>query len=346
MVHEWGHFITAKKAGLKVEEFGFGFPPRLWSVKKGETVYSLNGIPFGGFVRILGEDGLATDDPRSFAAKRAGVRAKIIVAGVVMNVLLAVFLLTLGNLWGVRIGLSDDLPTGGQVKDKQVQIIQIAPGSPAQQAQLQLLDQILALKAGENRVVVQEIAAVQEFVKNHAGQELTMTIKRGEEILEKSLLARVQPPAGEGALGVSLALTGLVKYPWYQSLYRGVEQTAVLLINTVYGYGLVIKNLLMTGKPGAELSGPVGIARFTGQAARLGLAYLLQLTALLSVNLAVLNIIPFPALDGGRLLLIGLEKIKGAPLPRRTEQWINSLGFTLLILLMIYVTAKDVLKFF
>lgn len=350
LVHELGHFVMAKRAGMKVEEFGFGFPPRLWGFKKGETIYSINWIPFGGFVKIFGEsgDGEVAQNPKSFISKKPGIRAGVIVAGVVMNVFLAFALLSLGNFLGSRVGFSekDDL---SRAKDIKVEIIRIAPASPAAEIGLEMLDQILGLKLAAGygtEVAVKNIADVQQFTDKNKGKNIIIKIKRGAQVLEKQAVPRLNPPAGEGALGISLATTGIIKYSWYQAIYRGANQTGMLFVNTVYGYGKVIKNVFTNGSPGGDLSGPIGIAKFTGQAARLGFSYLLQLMALISVNLAVLNIIPFPALDGGRLLFIGIEKIKGSPISRKVENIVNSVGFALLIMLMIYVTTKDILKFF
>ncbi len=341
-VHELGHFVMAKKAGMKVEEFGFGFPPRLFGIKKGETVYSINWIPFGGFVKIFGEDGEHRDNPRSFGAGKASTRAGVIVAGVAMNLILAIFLLIIGNAIGLRVGLPDqqaDLidSTFAQAKDIKIQIIQIAGNSPAEKAGLRILDEIYNFKT---------VADVQDFINNNRGREIILKIKRGNQISEKHVTPRLNPPPKEGALGIGLAATGVVKYPWHQAIYKGFADTYYIIQGVTFGYGAIIKNIFTTGKAGIELSGPVGIAVITGQAARIGFAYLIQLVALLSVNLAVLNIIPFPALDGGRLFFIIIEKIKGSPISKKIEGAVNTVGFALLLLLMFYVTTKDVLKFF
>ncbi len=345
LAHELGHFVMAKRAGMKVEEFGFGFPPRLFSIKRGETTYSLNWIPFGGFVKIFGEDGTeeAKKSSRSFVSKKAGAKSKVIVAGVVMNVILAFVLLSVGNVLGLRVGVEQASP---KIKDIRVEIVQVATDSPASSAKLEMLDEIVGLKFGNLTSEAKNIEYVQNFINIHRGEQITLQIKRGSEIFDKNIVPRVNPPAGEGALGVSLALTGVVKYPWYEAIYRGGQQTGILLVNTVAGYAHIIKQAFTAGNTGAELSGPIGIAKFTGQAARVGFAYLIQLVAILSVNLAILNIIPFPALDGGRLLFIAIEKLKGSPIPRKIENMANSVGFALLIMLMIYVTTKDVIRFF
>jgi len=344
-VHEFGHFIFAKRAGMKVEEFGLGFPPRIWGVKKGETFYSINMIPFGGFVKILGEDGDEASNPRSFSSKPAGPRLKVIIAGVTMNFFLAVVLLMITNFFGLRIGLIDD-KTASLARDKQVQIIEVSKDSPADKAGLKLLDEVSGFKVNGSLEAVSTAEDVQAFIQKNTGKTLAIVINRNEEILEKEIVPRLNPPEGQGALGISLALTGVVSYPWYEAIWRGVYDAVILTMNTVIGYYMLFKTLLFQGKLIADISGPVGIATLTGQAARIGINYLMQFTAMISINLAVLNIIPFPALDGGRALLIVIEKFKGSPVNKKVEMAINTIGFVFLITLMVYVTTKDILRFF
>ena len=344
-VHEFGHFIFAKRAGMKVEEFGFGFPPRIWGVKKGETLYSINAIPFGGFVKILGEEGEQRDNPRSFSSKPFGPRLKVIIAGVTMNFFLAVVLLMVTNFFGLRIGLVDD-KTSSVARDKAVQIIEVSKDSPADKAGMMLLDEVVGFKLNGSLKVVSKTEDVQTFIRENIGQPVVIVIKRNKDLLEKEIVPRLNPPDGQGALGVSLALTGVVSYPWYEAIWRGVYDAVILSINTIFGYFVLFKTLLLKGKLIADVSGPVGIATLTGQAARMGINYLMQFTAMISINLAVLNIIPFPALDGGRALLIIVEKLKGSPVNKKIEQVVNTIGFALLIALMVYVTAKDITRFF
>lgn len=342
LVHEAGHFYMAKRAGMKVEEFGFGFPPRIFGIKKGETTYSVNWIPFGGFVRILGEDG-EVDSPRSFSSKGAWPRALVIVAGVVMNIILAMVLLAVVNTSGLRVGLVDG---STQAEDIKVQIVQIAGGSPASEADIRALDSIVGLKNGTEELNITEIDQVQEFILNNLGGEITFLIERGDSIVEKTVVPRIDPPEGEGATGVTLVRTGIVTYPWYEAIWRGVYDGGRLLYATAFGYGFILKNLVLSGSPGVEVSGPIGIAVLTGQATQTGFNYLLQFVAIISINLAIINIIPFPALDGGRLLFIIIEKIKGSPVDRKIEGMVNTAGFALLLFLMILITAKDIARFF
>ena len=344
LAHEAGHFYVAKKSGMKVEEFGFGFPPRLIGIKKGETVYSLNWIPFGGFVKIYGEEGSDSDNPRSFSSKPAGQRAKVIVAGVLMNLLLAAALLGLGIFLGLRIGLiGEDIKNATDVK---IQVIQVSQDSPAQKAGIKVFDEIKLLQKQGEVVKPENVAEVQNFVNKYAGREISLTIGRNGEALNLTLVPRQDPPQGQGAIGINLAKTGVVSYPWYQAIWRGIYDTGVQTANITIALGLFFKNLFINTKLIGDVSGPIGIAVLTGQAAGLGFNYLIQFVALLSINLAVLNIMPFPALDGGRLIFIGLEKLKGSPVPKKVEGFVNAAGFAFLIALMIWITVKDITKFF
>ena len=342
LVHEFGHFYVAKKAGMKVEEFGFGFPPRLFGIKKGETVYSINWIPFGGFVKIYGESGEGEGNPRSFISKPLGVRAKVIVAGVLMNLLLAAVLLGFGNFLGLRIGLIGD----DSARDIKIQILQVSQDSPAQAVGLKTLDEIKRLQKNNDTIEPTNVETVQNFIKKYAGEEINLTIIRNGGEVDLKLIPRKDPPPGQGAIGVNLAKTGLVSYPWYEAIWRGIHDTGIMTANITVALGFFFKNIFINSKLIGDVSGPIGIAVLTGQAAGLGFNYLLQFVALLSINLAVLNIIPFPALDGGRLLFIGIEKLKGSPVSKKVEGFTNAAGFVFLIALMIWITVKDVTKFF
>ena len=342
-VHEFGHFYVAKKAGMKVEEFGFGFPPRLFGIKRGETIYSINWIPFGGFVKVYGENGENENDPRSFASKPAGKRAKVIVAGVIMNLLLAVVFLSFANAFGLRIGLIDEATIAEDVK---IQVIQVSQDSPAQIAGLKTLDEITKLQRGGDLIRPKQVEEVQNFIKKYQGEEIIVTIKRNGEELDLKLVPRENPPAGQGAIGINLAKTGIVSFPWYEAIWRGIRDTGIMTANITIALGIFFKNLFVNSSLNTDVSGPIGIAVITGQAASLGFNYLLQFVALLSINLAVLNIMPFPALDGGRLLFIGIEKLKGSPVSKKVEGFVNAAGFTFLIALMIWITVKDVSRFF
>ncbi len=345
-VHELGHFVMAKRAGMRVEEFGFGFPPKVWSIKRKGTVYSINAIPFGGFVRILGEDGDAVRTPGSFKASGFFAQLSVVLAGVAMNFLLAVFLLIISNFFGLRVGLFDE-QTIANATDRRVQILQVLADSPAAKGGLKPLDQILGFRSSDGSLeFITTPEEVQTYAFAHAGAPATIVIRRGTATLNVSLALRELSGPGQGPIGISLALTGVVRYSWYQSIWRGVADAGQLFVATIAGYWGILTSLFRDGKLGTDVAGPIGIASLTGQAARVGFTYLIQFVAMISVNLAVLNVLPFPALDGGRAVLVLVERIRRRALRVATEQAINALGFAMLLALMVAVTIKDIVQFF
>ncbi len=345
LAHEWGHFITAKRAGARVEEFGFGFPPRLFSYKKGETVFSFNLIPFGGFVKIFGETGDHKNELGSFSSLNLLKRSKVVVAGVVMNILLAFLLLSFGNIIGRPAII--DATNENIAQDISIGVLEVAKDSPAEKAGIVNQDKILSAGLiGQAVQIFSNVDEFQKFISKNSGQEIKLNLKRGQENIAVSIIPRINPPAGEGALGVALARIGLIKTPWYLAFWEGAKDTIRMTGMIAVGLWLFFKTLFFEGNFLGDIAGPVGIAKLTGQAYQMGWAYLIQLTAVLSVNLAVLNILPFPALDGGRLLLLAVEKIKGSPLSQRLEQNINVVGFGLLLLLMVVITWKDLARLF
>ena len=345
-VHEAGHFVMAKRSGMRVDEFGLGFPPRLWSFTRGETRYSVNAIPFGGFVKIFGEDGSERREPRSFGASPFRSRVAVVVAGVIMNFLFAALLLMIVNTLGLRVGIFD--PSVRAVADDlKVQVVQVSPGSPGETAGLRSLDEIVGFTLSDGSLLrVTDPEAVQAFSFANAGRTVTLVISRGDGPLEVPLVLRQPLGPTEGPIGVSLVQTGVVRYPWYHAIWRGLADAAGMVVGIVFGFGALIGSLFTGGGAAAQVSGPVGIATLTGQAARIGINYLIQFTAVISLHLAVLNILPFPALDGGRLMLLIIEKVRGKALPVRTERLINGIGFLILIVLLLVVTAKDIGQFF
>ncbi|MCX6812894.1 MAG: M50 family metallopeptidase [Candidatus Azambacteria bacterium] len=342
LAHEWGHFIVAKRSGLTVEEFGFGFPPRIFSIKRGETLYSINLLPLGGFVKILGEDGIELENPKSFSSRSVGIRSLIIISGVFMNFLLAAFLLVIGFYIGLPQIIDKD--NEASAKNVEIQIVAVSNGSPAEKSGIKMGDVIKYVKSENKNVTINEISTLQEDINNSKGKEITIVIQRGKEILEINAVPRINPPEGEGALGIALAKTGIISYPWHKSFWLGIKSAFIISWEIIKGFEGLLKNLITSGKIPQDISGPVGIAVLTNQAATLGFIYLLQLVAMISLNLAVLNLIPFPALDGGRLLFLGIEKIKGSKVSPKVENAIHSVGIVLLLVLVMLITYKDILK--
>ncbi len=367
-VHELGHFQVARWAKVKVSEFGFGFPPRLigfyktrqgkWTKVVGRTsyeelraqvdkapadsatIYSINAVPLGGFVNIKGENGEQVLAPDSFGSKSVGKRALILSAGVIMNVFLAWLLFSIGYLIGLPQSTTD-LARGARVKDARVAILEVAPEMPASEAGLEADDFIL-------RVNGQEVALetdVQFLVGQAVGTEVNLLISRaGEE--QEVVVTPVENEVGQGVIGIGITAAGTVRYPLFRAIIEGARLTIWMLGQIFLAFGALIGSLFTGAKVGAAFAGPIGIATITGQAARLGFAYLLQFTALLSLNLAVINILPFPALDGGRILFLLLEKIKGKPVRAELEATFHNIGFILLLALVIFITYKDIIRLF
>lgn len=320
LIHEAGHFFVAKFFGLKVEEFGFGFPPRIFAKKYGETEYSLNWLPFGGFVKILGEDREepGADSRRSFASQGKIARAAVVGAGVAMNFLLGWFLISLIYMIGTS---------------QAVVISEVRPDSPAAQAGIAQGDVILGFSTTGEFI---------NYVNAHRGEEISFEVMRDKETQEIRAIPRANPKPGEGALGIGLVDAGTPRKGFFSSIYEGFFTALSLMWFVVLSLYSLFKGLVLGGVGFGAVMGPVGIFGVASQVGQLGLLYVVQLVALISLNLAVMNVLPLPALDGGRLFFLLLEKLSGRPLPRRFERGANAIGFMVLLLLMIAITAQDI----
>lgn len=345
LTHEFGHFIAAKKMGVKVIEFAFGFPPRIISRKKGETVYSLNALPLGGYVKMEGEDGVSRG-PRSFAGKSIGARAIIIIAGVGMNIITAFVLFTFVHMIGSMTIVDPDMPDKNDIENISVQVVQIAPGSPADMAGLKFGDSLVSLSYGGESIQVSNMDQVSDFIALHAGEEVQVLVRRGKEEKTIGVVPRINPPEGEGATGIAMQITGLKKVKWYIAPIKGLESTYYSFVAIFKFFGKLISSLFGGPSVPGVVAGPVGIATIIADSGRLGLSYLLQIVAIISVNLAIINILPIPALDGGHIVFLVAEKIKGSPLNPKIPMIAHSIGFALLVGLLIYVTYWDIVRFF
>ena len=365
LVHEAGHFFVARKNGVKVEEFGFGIPPRMFGVwrdkknpspktaqdarrkwhfvtkvtehnKPPETIYSINWLPIGGFVKIKGEDGNETG-PDSFSQKKLWQRSIIVVAGVTMNFLLTIVLLAIGFGIGIPEALNGKVPANATIRDRHIEITTVLKGSPAAQAELKAGDTIETIDGktfgnlDEARVYIKE-----------STKPLAIEIKR-DGVRETKIATTVflEETKARG-LGVGLLETALVSYPWHIAAWKGVTESFRMFGEIIKSFYHVFKNIFSGQGVSADLSGPVGIAVLTGKAARLGFVYLLQLAALLSLNLAFINAMPFPALDGGRLLFFAIEAVTGKPVKKEREQLAHTIGFFILLALIAIVTFRDI----
>jgi regulator of sigma E protease len=348
LIHEFGHFITAKWAGIRVEEFGIGFPPRAIGIRRGETIYSINWLPLGGFVRMPGENGELTNaqgtpDPRSFAAKPASKRLIVLVAGVTMNLLLAVALFSVA----AAVGQPED-PTL-----KPAVLGTIESGSPAAQAGLRAGDHVVAVDGHAVKNWGEFVAAVtsatQQAPSGASKTPVTLEITHAgsSEQITVVAQARVHPGPNEGRLGVTPHYV-YSRVPLWQAPVAGVQEVGVV-VGGIFG---AVQQIIRGVLPFQDaFQGPVGIVRTTGQVAstvpQVGWYYILFLTGALSVSLAVVNILPIPALDGGRVLLILVEIARrGKRLSPAREGLINLVGVMALLLLMVAITYSDVSRLF
>lgn len=346
VLHEFGHFIWAKHFGVKVEEFGIGIPPRIFGRKIGETIYSLNLLPIGAFVRLYGEEE-NIKNPRSFTGKPIWQRALIIAGGVVTFWIVAFILLTvIAGKWGLPTAVEDDASHG--LIDSKVQIIKVLPESPAEQAGLEMGDIIKQLTINNYQLSIDKVKQVQEFTEINKGKEVILTVQRGKEVFETSLVPRISPPEEEGPIGIGLARIANKTYSWYEAPVQGAIVTATTTIAIPYVLGGILWKAIK-GKPikeKVELRGPVGIGEMMSRAAEQGISHFLYFLAMISIFLAVFNILPIPVVDGGKLLFLGIEKVRGKPINEKFEQNISAVFFFLLITLMIWVTIKDIARLF
>ncbi len=345
VLHELGHFVLAKKFGVKVEEFGIGYPPRLFGKKIGETIYSLNLLPFGAFVKIYGHEE-RIEDARSFTIKPFYQKSLIILGGVVIFWIVAAILLSIVMGIGVPSAISDE--EAGILKNPKVQIAAIVSESPAEAAELKIGDTIQKFSISNFQFPINKVKEVQDLTETYKGQEIILTIQRGDEIFDVSLIPRTSFPEGEGPMGVLLVRTALKSFSWYVAPIEGIKATGALTTAVVRGWGMVFSSLFQ-GKgvpPGVEIGGPVRIFELFVDVGALGASYFLQFIALISISLALINILPIPALDGGWFLFLVIEKLKGKPLNDKIVQKISVTCFFLLIALMVWITIKDIARLF
>ncbi|HTE84443.1 MAG TPA: M50 family metallopeptidase, partial [Dehalococcoidia bacterium] len=351
VVHELGHFVTAKMAGVQVLEFGLGYPPKLAGFRFGRrpapstagadtderTEYTINALPLGGFVRLLGEED--PGDPRSLAAKPRGIRILVLAAGALMNLLLPVVLFTASFM------IPQQVPVG------RVVIQQVAANSPAQQAGIQSGDQIVSIN-GEK---VQNLGDVANAIRLEQGRTMTWQIRRGRDLISKQVYARWAPPvqvdaqtgrkSQQGPTGIELstpdAFTQTQSYPIWEAVPKAVRTVFDVLVLT---RNQMLSALLARTAP--QLVGPVGIAQVTGEVAKqAGGLGLLQIAAQISISLAIVNILPLPMLDGGRIMFVILEIIRrGKRVAPEKEALVHLVGFVLLIGLVVVISYFDVTR--
>lgn len=351
MIHELGHFIMAKRAGMGVEEFGFGLPPRIWGKKHKGTIYSINWLPFGGFVRLVGEDSIEAkkDAKNSFQVKSLPARISVVLAGVFMNLVLAVFLFyVLLFLLGFKISL----PAFFEHKFKfvnqtsQVLVSDVSEGSVAKAAGIGPGDSIIGVNGGQ----INSIEDLQKVIRSSDGAKLNLTLENAVNNQKRQV--EVTPTYNEEikapAIGVGLGELVVLNYDTpAQKLFSGFIHSYNTTDYSLRVFGQLISYAIKSGdiRPVSEgISGPVGIAQITGQAVSLGWQSVLQLVALLSLNLAIMNVLPIPALDGGRFFFLLIEAVTRKRIYPVVEKWVHTAGFAVLIGLILLVTFNDIVK--
>ncbi len=328
LAHELGHFITAKACKVKVEEFGLGFPPRLLSFKHGETKYSLNAIPLGGFTKMAGEEDPEVE--RSLASKGVGTRLLVLSAGSIMNFLLPFLLLSIAFM------VPHNVPIG------KVTVIEVAENSPAAIAGINDGDIIISI----NNKPINNTSDLNRYIQMSLGSEITVLVEHSDAAEEEfQLIPRWRPPEGEGAMGVTIStLEATVERqsePFWRAIPMGVNQT----IETMVLFKNAILSLFIGTASIGGIGGPVAIAQITGEVAKAGISPLLEWTAFFSLNLAIINLLPLPALDGGRIAFVLLEWVRrGKRISAKTERMVHAIGFSLLIAAMLAITYQDVIR--
>jgi regulator of sigma E protease len=349
LVHEWGHFIVAKKTGMRVDEFGIGFPPKLFGIKKGETEYTFNLFPIGGFVRIFGENAVdaqgaqstGADISRSFTQKSAWAQTAVLVAGVTMNVLFAWFLFVVVALMGAPTVVEE----GTQSQEARMVVTEVLKDSPADKAGITPGSEIVGYGEGDLPLLP---SAFRDYTSSSEEPVVITFEASGEEktvsITQETGL--VTDDAAQKAIGIRTALVETVQKPFVTAVVDGSVLTYKTTIAIVVGITSLLVDIVQFDADLQQVAGPVGIVGLVGDAAEFGFASLLMFTAMISLNLAVINLLPFPALDGGRLLFVAIEALTRKPINPVWVARLNIAGFALLMALMLAVTYSDIAKLF
>jgi regulator of sigma E protease len=342
LIHEAGHYFVAKKLGIKVEEFGFGFPPRVFGFRRGETLYSVNLLPIGGFVKLYGEDeagaGRLTsktkvpekDLKRAYFARPIHQRAAVVVAGVLMNFILAVIIVT-------YLFSSQGIPT----PTDSVAVTEVEKNSPAESAGIRKGDKVLKIQGKDIRSTHELIAET----RSNLGEKISITLKRGEQEKTIQVTPRKNFSETQGPMGVAISQEiKVVKHPFPQSIYYGTKQALSDSALVVVGFKNVLIDIFTKFTVPEGVAGPIGMAQLTGEFVRVGSSAVLGLIYMLTLSLAVLNILPIPALDGGRFFFILIEAVTRRKINPKFEAYAHAAGIALLLIFLAVVSYKDVLR--
>src|SRR3989344_3885907 len=336
LVHEFGHFIIAKVAGIRVEEFGVGLPPRVFGRTWRGTLWSINWIPLGGFVRIFGEDDTGEVTPDSFNSKPLLVRIGVVVAGIVCNILLAYFFVAFALLSGLRVP-TDVFPNTPH-QELRLIITGVVDNSVAANASVLVGAQIISLSSDNGLIEPTSPEVVQKFVAENKDREIVLRVNVAPDYKEEQSYSLTPTPL----LGIEMAEVGLVKLSLLDAFIFALPHTFELTSSTLTGLIDLAVRALQGESTLQYLSGPVGIAGVIGEASHLGLGPLLYIIALISLSLAVINLVPLPALDGGKILFMLIEHFRKRPLPKSFVQITQVLSFALLIIFLIFITYHDI----
>jgi regulator of sigma E protease len=375
LVHELGHFVVAKWTGMRVDEFGIGFPPKLFGIKKGETLYSINLLPIGGFVKIYGEDSVDTlsspvssegrdrrsealdeageggedsirkSSSRSFVSKSKWAQSIVLLAGITMNILFAWLLVAVA----FGIGVDGTVKESEAGPNARLTITGVLPQSPANKGALIPGSVIKSVEAGGDTLSVLSPTAFSSFVESHDTVPLTLVYT----YMGEPRIVQITPEKGiindapdKAAIGVALSLRDTM----HRSIGKSIVDSFIYIVKGIHDIVVGLLSLLYDAlrfkADFSQIAGPVGIVGLVGEASAYGITTLLMFTAFISLNLAVINVFPFPALDGGRLMFVIIEAIKGSPITPKLVSTLNTVGFFVLIALMVAVTWNDVAKLF
>jgi regulator of sigma E protease len=357
-VHELGHFIAAKRSGVRVYEFAIGFPPTLYKKVVNGTAYLLNALPFGGYVRILGESGEGDvpedkkDDAKpeeNFANKSTLIKTYVLMAGVLMNMILAWLLFSIVLMFGYPMPTAEIRPGDKQfVTGEKIIITGVADNSPADEVGIVPGDVIVSVTDGARSIEPATAEEFGTFIRASESERVDVTVVRGGEEMGIAVAPTLGVGNAEGvrAIGVSIVDVSVVQYPVYRAIFEGAVWTVNATVNIVLGISGFFADIFRGEADLANVAGPVGIAGLVGDAFSIGILYLLAFTAIISINLAIINLLPIPALDGGRILFTWIEALKGSPISTKTQLIANGIGFAFLILLMVAVTINDIRNLF
>ncbi len=349
IVHEYGHFIVAKKWGIRVDEFGLGYPPRAKVLfKRKGTLFTLNWIPFGGFVKIFGED--QSDESlhgegkqMALTSKSRFAQATVMFAGPLFNFLFA-WVIVLAILF---IGLPSavDSRNEAHIKNIQTVVTEVIEDSPADRAGVMVGDVVKGVSF-ENKTYTSLTDVDFSGMNTTKNNFVDVTFVRDGNIVERVITIGDFTIDEKPAIGVGLQTVGIYKPPFLKAFLESFKVAGEMIMQIAVGLVILIIDAFKGQADVSQLTGPVGIVSLVGDASNLGLVYLLMFVALISVNLGVINLIPFPALDGGRILFLLVEKVKGGPISPKVANALNSIGFLILITLMVFITFRDIAKLF